>query len=441
MAKVSASLKVKDAAAQKLKKLNDQENHMRFPGVTIVFDMIKSQLGLAVELPDIIRGCPRQGNDSDLVEMNGSSKTTTSPANPPAKKLKEKKSGEYMIAAPIVHPDELFWLFLLAHQCYCGDYWVLSFVATEPLLVNLLCRAIAKPGDPNRACNNIIPVDLRHEFSTPHEVIDTITGGKFVEATEKSRPNSEWVKFFPTSLAPDSMDHLDKKAQRLLCVLAQGGDYLPKASNVTLAMIFYSIAIAGVTLSRYGWFKAVKCVAISGAHINIMHILRDHSISGLTHHGAHNVGEFDKAEFVKKSLRASLFWVLVSFIFDWPIIHIMANIQSIKCIAFSTHTLTHYTRSDIKGKGPGRGYVWKLLLDAYEVLAACKIVTSKQYHASHHFHNEMSYPAILMPFNEYLNAKSLTPFLTQTLDGKRLGQLEKFLNLFYLGFLYTALAA
>ena len=68
------------------------------------------------------------------------------------------------------------------------------------------------------------------------------------------------------------------------------------------------------------------------------------------------------------------------------------------------------------------------MLDCQELLAACKVITSKQYHAAHHFHNEMSYPAILMPVNEYLNAKSLTPFLTRTMDGKRLAQVEKLLT-------------
>eukprot|EP00614_Pseudopedinella_elastica_P007127 CAMPEP_0172611194 /NCGR_PEP_ID=MMETSP1068-20121228/30922_1 /TAXON_ID=35684 /ORGANISM="Pseudopedinella elastica, Strain CCMP716" /LENGTH=387 /DNA_ID=CAMNT_0013415111 /DNA_START=94 /DNA_END=1257 /DNA_ORIENTATION=+ len=350
-----------------------------------------------------------------------------------------KKSGEEMIAAPLVHPDESFWLVTLAVQCYYGDYWVLSFMLIEPLIIHLLCRAICTPGDPNRACNNIIPVDLRNEFSAPPEVIESIKGGKPVEATETARPNSEWIRFFRSSLAPDSMDHLDSKAQRLLCVLAQGRDYLPKASNTALAMILYSVVITGLVLSRYGWFKAAKCVAITGAHINIMHILRDHSISGLTHHGAHNVGEFDKVEFVNRNLIISAPFVLANLFVDWPILQMWASFSAIKCIALANHTLTHYTRLDTKGKGPGGGLLWDYVLSVHEFLAMCKIITSKQYHAQHHFHNEMSYPAILMPINEYLNAKALIPFLTRTMDEKGLMLVEGVANTMCLICLYGAM--
>jgi hypothetical protein len=360
---------------------------------------------------------------------------------PRAKGLAEKKTGEEMIAAPPVHVDELFWMLALMYQVYSGDYWVLSFILIEPMVVHLLCKAISVPGDPNRACNNIIPVDLRKDFAAPSEVIDAIKGGKPVKATESARPNSEWIRFFRTSLAPDSMDHLDSKEQRLLCVLAQGGEYLPKASNTTLAMIFYSVAIAVVALSQFGWFKAAKVLAITGSHINIMHILRDHSVSGLTHHGAQNVGEFDKVEFIWSNVKSSLPFVVAGcFLPNWPSVHVMACIQSIKCLAYVNHTLTHYTRLDIKGKGPGGGLLWGFVLSAQELLATCKVVTSKQYHAQHHFHNEMSYPAILMPFNEFLNAKSLTPFLTRTMDGKGLMQAERVANVMCVGFLYAVMA-
>lgn len=346
--------------------------------------------------------------------------------------------------APIVHVDESFWVLVVLYLCYCGDYWALCFMLVEPLLMNLMCRTASKPGDSEKACNNIIPVDLRKEWSTPPDVLASITGGEggaALEKAETARPNSEWVRYFSTSLAPDSMDKFNKKDQRLICVLSQGGEYLPKASNMTLAMTLYSVAIACLTLRRYGWLKAAKFSAIVGAHINILHILRDHSVSGLTHHGAHNVGEFDKAEFIRNTFRTSLPWVAASCVVDWPIVHIMAALFSVKCIAFANHTLTHYTRLDVKAKGPLGGLVWRLVLDAQEALAACKLVTSKQYHAKHHFHNEMSYPAILMPVNEYLNAKSLTPFLTRTMDGKRLARVEKLSTVAFLIFLYYAMAA
>jgi hypothetical protein len=365
--------------------------------------------------------------------------------NVKGKRREDKKSGEYMMAAPVVHVDESFWLLALAWMCYRWDFWAVGFMALEPLLVHVLCRAVSTPGDKEHACNNIIPVDLRKEFSTPPEVLESIAGGKFVEADEAARPNSDWVRCFQTSLAPDSMDHLDRKQQRLLYVLSQGGSYLPKASNLTLAMCLYSVAIGALTLGRLGsWQRVARYVAIVGTHINLLHILRDHSVSGLTHHGAHNVGEFDKAEFIKDTFRCSAPWVAASclpVVGGWPVVQMMAALFSVKCLAFVNHTLTHYTRIDIKGKGPLRGRVWGWVLDCQELLAACKVITSKQYHAAHHFHNEMSYPAILMPVNEYLNAKSLTPFLTRTMDGKRLAQVEKLLTAVFIVYLYSATTA
>jgi len=354
--------------------------------------------------------------------------------------LIEKKSGEYMMASPLIHSDEIFWMIVLAYQCYCGDYWVLSFILIEPLIIHLLCRTNSSPGDPKNACNNIIPVDLRVDFAAPTDLIDSINGAELKDtSTESARPNSEWIRFFRTSLAPDSMDKFDLKEQRLICVLAQGGEYLPKASNTTLGMIFYTVFIAGLVLPRFGWFKVAKILAIAGSHINIMHILRDHSISGLTHHGAHNVGEFDKVEFIMSNIKVTVFFVLASLLLDWTVLHVMACLHCIKCLAYTNHTLTHYTRLDIKGKGPGGGMVWEFVLSASEALAKCKIITSKQYHAQHHFHNEMSYPAILMPFNEFLNAKSLTPFLTRTMDGKGLARTEKVANVMVFLFLYGVL--
>jgi hypothetical protein len=376
--------------------------------------------------------------DEKNMGTNDDTTETTTASLLKKKGLVEKKSGEYMMTSPIVHPDELFWFIALAYQVYAGDYWILIFILIEPLVIHLLCRYISKPGDLIHACNNIIPVDLRKDYSASPELINALTGGDMVKMNENDRPNSDWVRFFRTSLAPDSMDRHDSKTQRLLCMLAQGGEYLPKASNTTLFMILYSIAIASLTLPRHGWFKAFKLLAITGSHINIMHILRDHSISGLTHHGAHNVGEFDKVEFIMNNVKTSLPFVIASLFIDFSAIHIIACVQSIKCLAYVNHTLTHYTRLDIKNKGPGNGMVWEMVLNGADFLAMCKIITSKQYHAQHHFHNEMSYPAILMPFNEFLNAKSLTPFLTRTMDGKGLMKIENVANLMVFFFMYCA---
>ena len=89
-----------------------------------------------------------------------------------------KKSGEEMMEAPIVHVDESFWVLVVLYLCYCGDYWALCFMLVEPLLMNLMCRTASKPGDSEKACNNIIPVDLRKEWSTPPDVLASITGGE-----------------------------------------------------------------------------------------------------------------------------------------------------------------------------------------------------------------------------------------------------------------------
>jgi len=355
----------------------------------------------------------------------------------------KKKSGEVMMAASPFHIDESFWYFVVALLAYRGDFWAVGFMLAEPLLTHLLCKKIAKPGDATNACNNMIPVDLRKEFSTPPEVLETIKGGNMVEAVETDRPNSKWVGVFSTSLAPDSMDHLDKSQQRLVYVLSQGGGYLPKASNPALVMICYSMSIAGLTLTRYDWHTAAKFIVITNTHINLMHILRDHSVSGLTHHGAHNVGEFDKVEFIKGMMKTSLPVVVASAFLDGGsrlggAVQMFAGILSLKCCAFANHTLTHYNRNDIKGKGGVAGKLWHLALDAQELLGRAKIVTSKQYHAAHHFHNEMAYPAILITVNEYLNAKSLSVFLTMTMDGKDLCRIEKILNGFFIIMLYAA---
>merc|ERR1712146_800822 len=191
------------------------------------------------------------------------------------------------------------------------------------------------------------------------------------------------------------------------------------------------------------WQRAARFVAIVSMHVNLEHILRDHSISGLTHHGAYNVGEFDKAEYVKICFWTSSISLLACYlplVGSWALVQVNAGVQCVKCLAYVNHTLTHYTRIDVKGKGPLAGRVWGWVLDIQEFLAACKLITSKQYHAAHHFHNEMSYPAILFPLNEYLNAKSLSPFLTKTVDGKNFARVMVVLRVAFTVYLYFAIS-
>jgi len=347
-----------------------------------------------------------------------------------------KLTGEQMNTCRPFHPDEAFWYGMLALLCYNGDFWVLGLVLLEPLLIHLIIKKVSTPGDSKNTCNNLIPVDLRRDFNTPAEVTDCIKGGKMVEQTEADRPNSDWVRFFHTSLAPDSMEVYDKKTQRLLCVLSQGGEYLPKASNAALAMIIYTAMATGYVLCRnFSLLGAAKAAMLIGAHGNLIHILRDHSISGLTHHGAYNVGEFDKLEFIKVNLKATAASLVASTIFDWTFLHVFAAMQCLKALALANHTITHYSRLDIRGKG----LLWKIVFEAQGMAAACKLLASREYHALHHFHNEMAYPAICICFNEYLNAKSLRPLLTRTMDEKAFAKVEKILNGAFVVYMMTAL--
>lgn len=349
--------------------------------------------------------------------------TETAPVLNSARKA-PKSTGEQMMTCRPFHNDEAFYFGMLAVLCYYGDFWVLAWILLQPLIVNLIIKKVSRPGDSKNTCNNLIPVDLRKDYSTPAEVIECIKGGKMVQETEADRPNSDWVRFFHTSLAPDTMEMYDKKTQRLLCVLSQGGEYLPKASNATLAVIIWSVLATGWELSHLGLFDALKLVMIIGAHGNLIHILRDHSISGLTHHGAHNVGEFDKLEFVKHGFKSTVPLVAASTFFGWHTLHLLAAVKCLKALGHANHTLTHYSRLDIRGKG----LLWKIVFEAQGVAAACKLLASREYHALHHFHNEMAYPAILITFNEYLNANSLRPLLTRTMDGKQLARIDKIAN-------------
>jgi len=362
-----------------------------------------------------------------------------------------KVSGQEMIAAPFLHADESLWVSIVAYLSWRGMYLPLTFMLLEPLLAYTLCRALSKPGDPQHARNNIILVDLRWELNTFPQISDLLKGdasklGDIANSDEQiqakmfsERPNSEWVRMFQTSLAPDTVQNLSPAQRAYMCVLSQGEKYLPKASGYTLAMVFFASAFSALSFSRLTILDALKVTAIVGAHTNLIHILRDHSVSGLTHHAAHNIGEYDKWEFIFHDFKRGLARLFLSYVLrDVPYVgHFLkvANaLLAVKFLGFSNHTLVHYTRLDIKGKG----VLWRFMLDLQGFLAACKVVASKQYHAQHHFHNEMSYPAILMPINEYLNAKSLTPLLTRRLDEKSLAKIDKFLHYIMVAFALIA---
>ena len=210
---------------------------------------------------------------------------------------------------------------------------------------------------------------------------------------------------------------------------------MDKASATTLAMCAWSAAITALSMYKLGMYNFLKLVAIEGVHFNMLHILRDHSISGLTHHGAHNVGEFDKFEFCKANFLQSVPWTILMVLgvavpsFDYHIFNVLGAFIAIKCIAYVNHTMTHYTWFDIKNKGPGI----KSIYYAQKALATFKIITSREYHAKHHFHNEMSYPAILITLNEYCTAKSLYPFLTRKMTERNLKRIEAAAWILYLG--------
>merc|ERR1712086_650067 len=218
-------------------------------------------------------------------------------------------------------------------------------------------------------------------------------GGKSAALlTPDDRPNSEWVGYFSSSLAPETMDQFDKKFQRVLAIFAQGGEYLPKGSDLSLAMIIYSFSLGCWGLSLLGPYRALKYAAIAGSHINMAHIFRDHGVSGYTHHTAHNVGEFDKLEFIAHAFKKTMLAVVLHFTLRpflpesiAPVLDVLVIAAPLQAMAQANHTLCHYS----------------------------KILCSREYHAKHHFHNEMAYPAILIVFNEYLNSKALVPFLTR----------------------------
>jgi len=328
------------------------------------------------------------------------------------------KTGEEMIAQPMFHIDESFWYAVLAYMVYHGDYAVLAFCIIKPALTYILCSVLSTPGK-DHCRDNMVEIDLRAEYKTPDDLMNAIKGAEFTAKAE-DRPNSEWVGYFDSSLRPAKMDHLTKEQMRIFGIKAQGKEYLPKASNTTLAMAVYSIVCIIFCFREFSLWDATKLIMMYGTMGNLSHILRDHSVSGLAHHAGHNVGEFDKWEFISSQLKKTIIANTLATFFDHTIFKLAAVLWSISNLQYLNHTLTHYNYMDIKGKGMG----WKLLMDLQRLLASTKIVCSKQYHALHHYHSEMSYPAAFIVFNEYLNSHSLRPFLTRTMTGKTLNFIE-----------------
>ena len=88
---------------------------------------------------------------------------------------KPKLTGEEMIACSPLHIDEAFWFPFVAYQCYHGEWWTLAFLVLEPLITYTMCKKLSTPGDPTNAANNLIPVDLRPDYSASPEVIEATT--------------------------------------------------------------------------------------------------------------------------------------------------------------------------------------------------------------------------------------------------------------------------
>ena len=64
------------------------------------------------------------------------------------------------------------------------------------------------------------------------QVIESILTGKMVtKETEADRPDSNYVRFFNSSLAPSSMDAFTTKEKRLIAVLAQVRRCSPEAQH------------------------------------------------------------------------------------------------------------------------------------------------------------------------------------------------------------------
>lgn len=345
-----------------------------------------------------------------------------------AKESKMKyKTGDEMMSQPFFHIDESFWMCVLAYMCYQGDYLVLAYAVFQPALTYTLCSLVSYPGAED-ARDNIVPIDLRTEYKTPDDLMRVIKGGESEEFTAKAedRPNAGWVGYFASHLRPSKMDHLNKDQMRIFGIKSQGETYLSKGSNICLAMCIYSIVSVIWALRDFGLYDIAKIVMVFASTGNLAHILRDHSISGLAHHTSFNVGEFDKWEYIKAAfIKTSLGHLLGLFLGHISFFKGFNVATSLNSLAYVNHTLTHYNQMDIKGKGPAGGQLWQAVMNLQRFLASCKLICSKQYHSLHHFHNEMSCPAILIVFNEYLNSNALRPFLKRKMSGKALNFVEK----------------
>jgi len=219
---------------------------------------------------------------------------------------------------------------------------------------------------------------------------------------------------------------LTKEQMRIFGIKSQGKEYLSKGSNIALAMTIYSVVALIFALREFSLYDIARIVMVVGSMGNLAHILRDHSISGLAHHTSFNVGEFDKWEYVQTSFIKNFGFNVLAYCFpQYSLIKAINLITSLSSCIYANHTLTHYNQMDIKGKGPAGGKLWEAVMNFQRFLASCKLICSKQYHSLHHFHNEMSCPAILIVFNEYLNSNALRPFIKRTMSGKALGFVEK----------------
>lgn len=364
----------------------------------------------------------------------------------------ESMNHTYFSYVPIT-PDEFTWTGIVVLDAIWNKHiYVLLYFFTMPIALYHVLAKVSIPGDEQRPGNNIIMADLRKETQASKDVKEVIANPIEYEKLDQSgklkqlldgRGEHAWVRTFKTQLAPDSFaDTLTKEEQwRNVGLLAQGEFYCGKADFFTPVMAFVSVILLAIGCIPWGVTKSLRVAAVTIVMVNQEHILRDHSISGFTHHMAHNVGEFDKREFREyhlkrtKTISALFFFthalkfaienyinapgMVIVMRFIAQMFNMAFFVNTLLQLGFVNHTVCHTNVNAVQAAMKRLGEnnnkridtlrlkAWVALFWAQQALANMKLVCSVEYHKKHHFHVEMSCPGILAPLNEFLTSMAL----------------------------------
>lgn len=378
-----------------------------------------------------------------------------------------------MYSYALITPDELTWTgFVVLDAIWNKEiYVVLYFIIMPTALYHVLAKR-SIPGDEQWPGNNIIMADLRTQTQAAKDVKEVIANPVEYEKLDQSgelkklldgRGDHAWVRTFKTRLAPESfVKILTKEEQwRNVGLLAQGEFYCGKADIFTPVMALVWVILLAIACIPIGFTKSLRVAAIINVFINQEHILRDHSISGFTHHMAHNVGEFDKGEFRADAMKNTkshgalfLFTQALRFAtetyinvpgmvivmrFIAKLFNMTLFMHTVANLAFVNHTVCHTNvnqlkaskRFDENNKKPDdtlRVKAWLALFWAQQALAKAKLVCSVEYHKKHHFLTEFSNPAILSPMNEFLTSMALHNLKDSKLEPSELMRISKMLQ-------------